>query len=357
MSIFQRFLILCSIFSYNQGAKISKLKVCSGGDYVRGKWILDENHKKSFSCCDPHVFNDCYIGMNDFEINYNKNFPIHSHSGCACQTHSQKNGVPRDESIDLEKFQWYPTSCRLVQWNATLFCHLLGNRTVLFLGDSTAHQTVNTLIAMLLKSFDTSQCIPQIKFEYSDKLVWDPDERKRGDNFVAWTDKHRPHILVIGAYAHYHHLALEQEANASDISFLNYFYPKFSEGLEYLKRTHPQLQKIVIKTENPGHWDHCHLNKMPVPFENASLGYLEGQHATHTHQDKYHWHMGTLVDKFMKNIARKHNFPIIDMSPLLYRPDAHPAELSNGDCLHYCTPGPLDLFSRIFLHKLYIREI
>jgi hypothetical protein len=38
------------------------------------------------------------------------------------------------------------------------------------------------------------------------------------------------------------------------------------------------------------------------------------------------------------------------MEPLYYRADAHSG---NGDCLHYCMPGPLDL-AAMLLHHMFI---
>ena len=44
---------------------------------------------------------------------------------------------------------------------------------------------------------------------------------------------------------------------------------------------------------------------------------------------------------------------VIDMSPLYQRPDAHALD----DCLHFCTPGPLDLFGELLMAALSNGEL
>lgn len=45
------------------------------------------------------------------------------------------------------------------------------------------------------------------------------------------------------------------------------------------------------------------------------------------------------------------------MYMLKLRPDAHPGAMAyqarGGDCLHFCLPGPLDIFSHMLLHHLF----
>jgi hypothetical protein len=48
-----------------------------------------------------------------------------------------------------EKYKWKPTHCDLLEWNAAHFCELLGNQTMLLVGDSLMEQSANTLFAMI----------------------------------------------------------------------------------------------------------------------------------------------------------------------------------------------------------------
>ena len=95
------------------------------------------------------------------------------------------------------------------------------------------------------------------------------------------------------------------------------------------------------------------------------------------HSDEYHYDLFKLYDSIAMEIIPEYNeefketslqlnrtgsaaqtpsIDYMDMSPLYLRADAHPA--SNGydkyDCLHFCLPGPLHLFSILMLH--YVLE-
>eukprot|EP01035_Chromulina_nebulosa_P028642 gene28642-37852_t len=53
------------------------------------------------------------------------------------------------------------------------------------------------------------------------------------------------------------------------------------------------------------------------------------------------------------------NFALLDISMLRLRPDAHKSKRIPGhdDCLHWCFPGPLDIFATILYNKLSVGEI
>ena len=70
--------------------------------------------------------------------------------------------------------------------------------------------------------------------------------------------------------------------------------------------------------------------------------------------DKYNWSGFNRWDNESMNNARMIGMKIVDMTMLYSRPDAHP---TNGDCLHYCLPGPLDIFSVILLQMLFNKDI
>ena len=101
---------------------------------------------------------------------------------------------------------------------------------------------------------------------------------------------------------------------------------------------------FVWKTQNPGS-SNCDnfkaptkTNGYPIPDEN----------------DPYTWNNFPLFDKYIRNNAQRYGFKLLDMSPLYYRPDAH---VGGFDCLHFCMPGPVDLFSILLLQMLYNGEI
>lgn len=68
------------------------------------------------------------------------------------------------------------------------------------------------------------------------------------------------------------------------------------------------------------------------------------------------WNLFNQFDEIAFNLTRQYNFQVIDMSPLKLRADAHQGKMAwtakQGDCLHFCLPGPVDLFANLMLHML-----
>jgi len=99
---------------------------------------------------------------------------------------------------------------------------------------------------------------------------------------------------------------------------------------------------MVWKTQNPGH---VTCDSFKEPQTHYTLAKPE--------MDNYCWNLHPTFDELSRNYSTIMNYEVIDMSPLYFRADAHPG----FDCLHYCVPGPLDLFSILFLNKLLYGEI
>jgi hypothetical protein len=83
-------------------------------------------------------------------------------------------------------------------------------------------------------------------------------------------------------------------------------------------------------------------------------------------EDKYLYHLFPQFDELSRNMSRSWGLPVIDISVLALRPDGHKGdrmasigkeEHAKIDCLHWCMPGPMDIFPRILLNKLQNNEI
>ena len=80
--------------------------------------------------------------------------------------------------------------------------------------------------------------------------------------------------------------------------------------------------------------------------------------------DPFHWNLFPEFDSISKHHCALLRIPVLDMAPLYLRPDAHPSmnkvlmhKLTDYDCLHYCLPGPLDIFAQILLTMLLNQEV
>jgi hypothetical protein len=289
--------------------------------------------------------------------------------GCACQIKElERRGfnvnstmLPTNFTLPAENWEWRPDSCALQAFNATLFCSLLGTKKLLMVGDSTMQQTAASLYSVLLHQEAPQSCLSRIIFELSDYVVYHPDE-SRGQHFVYWCKAHQPDILVLGSSAHYDR-AVKGRLNAvHSAEFMDFFVPKLVKDIEYL-RLWPQFcpKRVLFKTQNAGHLK-CEASPGPV-FNRSSVSYAEAMLQGGV-EDKYSWRSHSYTDahvlQFFRDQEKRNNesqgraqLGVIDMSPLYLRPDAH----ALGDCLHFCAPGPLDLFAQLMLASLAAGEL
>jgi hypothetical protein len=247
-------------------------------------------------------------------------------------------------------YEWVPDNCELLTWNATTFCEALGDRTLVMSGDSTMQQTATSLVTSLfvdLKNMNVTErqaCLRKIRYKQSDFMVYHPREI-RGLPFVRVAQTNgRPDILITQTGPHYN---WEEPRGASDDAFQDYLFPKFTRDIQFLKIDSPKT-KVVFKTQNHPHAG-CEGWTSNGPVNMSFLKQYQSRL-----DDPLHWGNMYAIDEKVKEIAPSLGVGIIDMGPLHMRMDGHKP---SGDCLHYCQPGPLDLFSRILMHKLVTGEL
>ncbi len=125
--------------------------VCLKNEHLNGTWVKFEPKKKSFICCpiektpNPEHCNPPTTPFNyrDFSGYNDHTIPAIGH-GCKCDDVEGQTAIS-----SREKYMWKPSSCDLLKWNATQFCHLLGNQRMLLVGDSLMEQTATTLMSMI----------------------------------------------------------------------------------------------------------------------------------------------------------------------------------------------------------------
>ncbi len=116
--------------------------------------------------------------------------------------------------------------------------------------------------------------------------------------------------------------------------------------IPYMKKRMAALNRTVsifFRTMNPGHHS---CDEHVEPFKNVNDFRL-----VPNDEDKYHWNLHIEFDQLAQFYKSILNISVINMKPLYLRPDAHPGR---GDCLHFCTPGPLDLFPRLLQNELSV---
>ena len=304
----------------------AQVKYCTPPELGEGAWIRDNRKSKTYVCCaegsekDPVLKEFCPVGL----------FKDHA---CVCdEFHGTRLTVS-----EREKWAWKPSaSCDMMEWNPSAFCDLLGTRKVLFVGDSTMHQTQGAFISMLNWGTNKTTCSSQLYHHRLDQFFdHGLDEFKKGFEIYG------PDILVMGFGAHYTHRGL-------NFTPFNAHITNLLKVLIDIKRDHPNLQ-VVWKTNNPGHVA-CHDVKTvaltPPP--------------TDVSKDRFFWRYFPEYDSIFNRISSSMNLDkeihILNVKQLYLRPDSHPGrpatDWSNGDCLHFCAPGALDIIPILFAHSM-----
>jgi hypothetical protein len=323
--------------------------ICKGGNHAVGKWVFNDrltNADKSFYCCgyDENDFqsNTTLCGSHNAKetqrVVFGKRPQEFSHleyfvgeeshlmqsggNACMCDRTDEKG---RWEMHMREKYEWTPSFCFLHEWNAKTFCELLGDRNILIRGDSTAGQSAITLINMLVSKGE--KCQKQITFSWANLLSLSSGPRNH--ELLDMVKHANASIVIFSAGAHFHstdHHKQGWETMATKITEVQTLLPHV---------------KFAFKTINPGHVD-CKQHFNPID-------HYQPPRAT---ADEFHWNLHPAFDNYAKEIVRTRlHIPIIDMTPLYSRPDAH------SDCLHLCLPGPLNLFSILLLNMLSTGEL
>ena len=331
---------LCLI--YNGIFQSTAHALCENNAHVEGRWVLDSSiDRKQFVCGYNPNFTEADYTFHDGNLNFEYS------KGCTCdEADHTMNAVTQ-----REKYQWVPTHCVLPKWDAISFCSVLGNRTIMIIGDSTMHQSSTTLMAMI--SQNNAKCAHQITYGQSHFLIYGhPTNFKMVHQVEKFyrLHNHLPDIVILTVGAHLGDMGdlttiwETPEGLINDINFL---------------RSNPWGQhhniSFVWKTQNPGH---INCTGTPNPLTEIKIGSVDDP------VDIFHWNIHPAFDEKNKNYSKALDIKVLDMSPLYYRADGHPSlkqllyqKKVFYDCLHYCVPGPLYLFPVLLYNMLLNREI
>mmetsp|Transcript_12201 Transcript_12201/g.18895 ORF Transcript_12201/g.18895 Transcript_12201/m.18895 type:complete len:372 (-) Transcript_12201:247-1362(-) len=284
----------------------------------KGKWVWEGPHKTFLAsiCCgwDGNNFlkhpKECgKESMPKHEGGYTgrKKFLAHM-GGNAC-------------SCPKFKDEWSWSSPTLKKHSAEQTCRKLGNRSVLMIGDSTMEQTASTL----MNALHFSGCQTQITFMPGDTLVGkNMGNYNRGREWVDSVLKSSPDIVVLSAGSHVY--------NKSNYEFV---LDHVINGTKFLKGSSMPNLQVAWKTQQPGG---CTEN---ITTEISSAGTMNAPESV----KRYNYPESYERDMYALSQFPFHGIHTIDMRMLYFRSDAH---ITPSDCLHMCSPGPLDVIAPLF---------
>lgn len=230
-----------------------------------------------------------------------------------------------NQIYSIDSYHWEPKTCSLLAWNAELFCKLLGNRRILLVGDSTMGQSAT----VLMNAVSTSGCHANISFASGDTLIGENlGLLNRGKRWTEYVKDLQPNITILTAGAH-----------VSKWTDFETMIDTVLRDIWQMRTEHPDM-KVLWKTQQPGGCSAVPLDILPTPE------YWKNYSGT-----VFNYNQFLERDGLAKARMQVTDVPVIDMEMLYYRTDAHPGSLgSSNDCLHFCMPGPLDLFPVLTHH-------
>ncbi|KAL7503946.1 hypothetical protein ACHAXN_001665 [Cyclotella atomus] len=199
-------------------------------------------------------------------------------------------------------------------------CRLLGDREVLFIGDSTSFQTASTLMNTLYPG----GCQNQIIAVGSDTLVGLSHDRVN-KTWKDWVEEFRPHVPKTDIYGWDNNETIYQNV-----------VHQVLEEMEEMRKRYPHM-KFAWKTQQPGG---C-TREILEPTNSTKAAYS-------VKDIRYNWGQYYARDLYMISRLQTLGMPYLDLRMLYSRSDGHKSsQTDNFDCLHFCH-GPLDVIGRVF---------
>lgn len=277
--------------------------------------------------------------------------------GCRC-------GAGR--AADIQRFEWTPHACSIPAWDAGAFCRALGNRSILWIGDSTGGQlsaAVHNFVA-----WGGGGCAHRFTHEPSDTLTGrNYGVMNRGRRWVEYVRElaaagARPDIVILGAGPHIasERAAGTQAGNVSDDAGV--------AGTDAFR----QVLEMTWKDFQDSGWGdgdrplrlvwRTSLGAGCLVSGDALVPLLKPPRDTDGHwahvdatQNAYNYRLMETWDELaVKFWSERGGAQILDLTPLWLRPDAMVGSggVKPWNCVHVCMPGPLRLAARQLLALL-----
>jgi len=169
-------------------------------------------------------------------------------------------------------------------------------------------------------------CVQQVKYGWSSHLM----TSKFRNNVPDYLARVLPDIVVFTAGAHFQdHGDLEVVLGLLEAE---------------LRPWYAKVPLFIWKSQNP---PHVGCDQYHAPF-NEGHEYSQKELS----EIKYkNWNLFPAFDAYARSRAVALGWRYLDMSPLYLRPDGH-SRGAKKDCLHFCLPGPLNVFAQLLLHLL-----
>ena len=288
-----------------------------------------------------------------------------------------------------------PTSCVMSRWDRDEFCTLMHRSTIMIIGDSLSWEQFRSLNHLLgqrhvsqhsmWESKSSQDNIKSLVCKNQVRLVFRRDDLLTNVSDAIFYSQTFPQVVVLNRGSHYKNdTTLLSGMNNEVIPAITDWQGKCRDlGLKC---------HLFWRTSVPGH-PGCNAttNTFTQPVNDITeMERLIADMSMYNNRTiEYHWydykHQNSLVvdllqnklqdydppvvvedsngggnfermdDHHDKSILHNNTFDIIDAYDLnVLRPDEHRAH--QGDCLHNCYPGKMDVYNQLLLHFLKMRR-
>ncbi|WOL17486.1 hypothetical protein Cni_G26278 [Canna indica] len=361
-----------SLFPSSSNDPIAALRGTKGScDIFRGEWVPDRHA--------PYYNETCWA--------------IHEHQNC------MKFGRP---DTGFMKWRWRPDGCELPIFNPAQFLELMRGKSLAFVGDSVGRNQMQSLICLLLKasylvdaSFIQDDRFRRFYFpdyNFTVATFWSPflvrsnEADPIGPTLTGlfnlyfdepdtnWTTKMTEFNYVIISVGHWffrpamfyknHQLVGCQSCRTPNITDLPKYYGyrmAFRTAFQVFNNLTKFKGTVILRTFAPSHFENGMWNeggncKRQQPYQRSEAR-LEG-----INFEMYRAQMEEYNAAAREGRKKGVKFRLLDATEaMLLRPDGHPSQYGHlpsanvtlyNDCVHWCLPGPIDMWNDFLLQIL-----
>ncbi|KAL5723461.1 hypothetical protein ACHQM5_006861 [Ranunculus cassubicifolius] len=341
-------------------------------DIFTGEWIPDSNA--------PYYTNEtCWA--------------IHEHQNC------MKHGRPDQ---DFMQWRWKPDECELPIFNATQFLELVRGKSLAFVGDSVGRNQMQSLICLLSNveypvdvsdSTDTqSTRWNYMNYNFTIENFWSPylvkarEIDSKGPTLTGlfnlyldefdenWTTKIEKfdYLIISGGHWFFRPLMYYEnrqligchyclKKNVTDIKMYYGYRKAFRTAFRAINSLKKFKGVVFLRTFAPSHFENGLWNEggncvRRIPFKSRETR-LDGINLELYMIQREEFRVAEREGK-----EKDRKFRLLDTTEsMLMRPDGHPSRYGHwpeenvtmyNDCVHWCLPGPIDVWNDFLLEML-----
>ncbi|XP_039130259.1 protein ALTERED XYLOGLUCAN 4-like isoform X2 [Dioscorea cayenensis subsp. rotundata] len=351
---------------------------------------LSSDQRQFSTCSNEEKACDLFVGkwIRDFrESNYNN---------WTCPTlPTLKNCLKHGKDSDYIYWRWKPDNCEFPRFDSSMFLRTVQRRKLAFIGDSLARNQMESLLCLLsqLETPVNKQRDADDKFQtwyfpshdftlmvmWTEFLVVGNERIVNGTASNAfdihldkvngnWSDKLEGiHYAIISSgnwFFRTNYLYKGgnligciycRDSNLTDYGPVYAIKNALSTSLEFISKSKECEEMVtVLRTYTPSHFEHgswfnggyCNRTQ---PLSESEVMSLNG-HAWRIRESQVEE-----FGKIVQSVEKKKKFVLLDVSKaMMLRADGHPGShwpriRDISDCLHWCLPGPVDLWNELLM--------